>query len=43
MKLSLFNRPHVGTRLGFDPYAIAAGVGAVAAVVLFYPQFFVGG
>lgn len=41
MKLSVFNRPHLGVRSGVDIYAIAGGfaVTAIVVVSLFGPMF----
>lgn len=43
MKLSFFNRPHMGIKTGLDPLAICAGVIMVSGVVSSYPWFFIGG
>lgn len=43
MKISLFNRPHLGMRAGFDLYSIVAGVVASLSVVVSYPWLFIGG
>lgn len=43
MKFSLFNRPHLGMRAGFDLYSIAAGIAASVSVVVSYPWLFIGG
>ena len=34
MKLSIFNRPHLGVRSGIDIYAIASGFTVVASGVV---------